>query len=179
MLWFYAGVMVLLGGAWLAHCWWAARVDVEIADGAQLEWERLTTHEPELMQGLSREKFGDIYRRVHFPRFPGYALACVATFFATLPVTFALLLGGLWAMERLGFMPQPSEFAGRYFMDGETVRIFTAAPPEAAVYYAQDLGGFYYFFGVAIAWMATVTFFMRRYHRRRPGYIRDEIIRAR
>lgn len=179
MLWFYGGVLVLLGLSWLAYRFWAKKVDADIALGAELEWERLSAHDPELLKGMSKEKFLTVYRRVHFPRFPGYALACAGTFLASLPVTFALLAAGLWAGERLGLVPQPVEFADRYFMDGDRVRIFSAAPPEVASYYAQDLGGFYYFFGVVLVWILIVTFFMRRYHARRPGYIRDEIIRSR
>ncbi len=179
MLWFYGGVLVLLGLSWLAYRFWAKGVDADIAAGAELEWERLSANDPELLKGMSKEKFLTVYRRVHFPRFPGYALACAGTFLASLPVTFALLAAGLWAGERLGLVPQPVDFADRYFMDGDRVRIFSAAPPEVASYYAQDLGGFYYFFGVVIAWIVIVTFFMRRYHARRPGYIRDEIIRSR
>lgn len=179
MLWFYFGVLVFLGACWLGYRWWAARVEADIAIGAETEWVRLCEHDPDLLKGMSKEKFVEIYRRVHFPRFPAYALACVATFLASLPLTFGLLAGGLWAGQRLGLVPEPVEFADQYLMDGDRVRIFSAAPPEVASYYAQDLGGFYYFFGIVIAWIIIVTFFMRRYHARRPGYIRDEIIRSR
>jgi len=62
--------------------------------------------------------------------------------------------------------------------DDGKLRFFQDAPPEAALYYIEDLAGFYYFFGVIIVWLIIVAIFMRRYHSRRPGYLRDEILRA-
>ncbi|MEQ8935700.1 MAG: hypothetical protein RIE56_07900 [Amphiplicatus sp.] len=179
MLWFYGGVLVVLGIGWFAYRFWAKGVDADIAIGAELEWERLNKHEPELLKGMSKEKFLTVYRRVHFPRFPGYALACVGTFFASLPVTFALLAAGLWAGERLGIVAQPAEIV-RYVNLGE-VRVTQSwqCGAECQLYIAEGYSGFYFFFGIVIAWAIIVTFFMRRYHARRPGYIRDEIIRSR
>ncbi|MEQ8750389.1 MAG: hypothetical protein RIC52_11475 [Amphiplicatus sp.] len=179
MLWFYGGVLAVLGLSWLAYRFWAKRVDADIAVGAELEWERLSARDPELLNGMSKEKFLAVYRRVHFPRFPGYALACAGTFLASLPVTFALLAAGLLAGEKLGFAPQPAEIVRRVNLGEVQVMQSWQCGAECQLYIAEGYSGFYYFFGVVIVWILIVTFFMRRYHARRPGYIRDEIIRSR
>jgi hypothetical protein len=179
MLGFFVGVVVILGVSFGLYILWARRVSAEIAEGGEVEWAQLQKNDPELVAGLAREEFDAIYRRVHFPRFPKYALACAAAFLVSLPVTLALLSGGIWAGEALGLLPAPAEFADRYLVEDGRMRVITAAPPEAAMYYARDLAGFYYFFGVLLAWIIIVTVFMRRYHARRPGYLREEILRAR
>lgn len=169
-------LLAVLGGLyWL----WKRRVDEEITEGAAIEWGRLQKSEPEIIDGLDEAGFRAIYARVHFPRFPGYALAALTTFFASLPVTFGLLAGGLWAGEKLGFLPEPVEIADRFLLDDGTVRLVSSAPPEAALYYVEDLAGFYYFFGVLAVWLLIVAVFMYRYHSRRPGYLRDELLRSR
>lgn len=170
------GVVAVLVGLYL---WWARRLEAEIAEGAEIEWRRLTETDPDLLKGLDEARFNLIYRRVHFPRFPGYALACLASFVASLPVSFGLLVGGLYAADTLGMTPQTAALADKYLVDDGRMRFIHAAPPEAAIYYLRDLGGFYYFFGILLIWLLIVAFFMRRYHARRPGYLRDEILRAR
>ncbi|MGE0410313.1 MAG: hypothetical protein AB7P23_13780 [Amphiplicatus sp.] len=176
---FLVGAVFLVAALAGAYFFWARRIEGEIAEGARLEWARLEAQDPALLDGLDREKFERIYARVHFPRFPGYALAAFAAFLVSLPVTFALLGGGLWLAGAFGLLPAPVEFADRFLIEGEHMRFMTAAPSEAALYYVRDLGGFYYFFGVLFAWLAIVAFFTRRYYARRPGYLRDEILRAR
>jgi hypothetical protein len=167
MLWFFVIVVVLLAAAWGLYWRWDKKIRAEVAEGAAIEWARLNNSEPEFLNGITEEKFREIYARVHTPRFPGYALAAITTFFVTLPVTFALLTGLMIGAQELGVFPEPVELADR------------DAPPEAALYYIRDLAGFYYFFGMIIVWLVIVWFFMRRFHARRPGYLRDEIIRAR
>ena len=71
------------------------------------------------------------------------------------------------------------EVADRLVLEDGEMRFFSDTPPEAALYYAEDVAGFYYFFGVLIIWLAIVAAFMRHFHSNRPGYMRDEIIRAR
>lgn len=170
-----AVVAVLIG----LYLWWARRTAAEIAEGAEIEWSRLQASDPELLEGLDRARFNAVYRRVHFPRFPGYALACFASFMVSLPISFALLVGGLFAAEALGMTPDAVEIADKYLVEDGRMRLLRAAPSEAALYYVRDLGGFYYFFGVLFIWLLIVAFFMHRYHARRPGYLRDEILRAR
>jgi hypothetical protein len=175
---FIAGLalLALLGGAYL---FWARRIDAEIREGAEVEWARLVAGEPDLVAGFDLERFAAVYRRVHFPRFPAYGLAALALFLASLPVTLGALAAGAYAAERLGLTPNSVGLAERYLVEDGRMRIVTAAPPEAAAYWIGDLGGFYYFFGVVLAWMLVVALAMRRYHARRPGHLRDELIRAR
>lgn len=179
MLWFFAIVAVLLAAACALYWRWRRRVEADIAEGAAVEWARFQQNEPEFVKGLTEEKFREVYARVHRPRFPGYALATVATFFAALPATFMALTLALWGAEKTGLVPEPIDVANRLLLKNGELVFFREAPPEAALYYIRDLAGFYYFFGVLVVWLLIVWFYMRRYHRRRPGYLRDEIIRAR
>lgn len=158
---------------------WRKNVLAEIAEGAEIEWKRFQTQEPDFLKGLSREKFDEVYRRVHMPRFPAYALAAFATFAGSLPLTMALLVGLQWAGRATGILPEPVEVV-RYVNLGEgRVTQSWQCDTDCQLYLAESYGGFYYFFGVLLMWLAIVAFFMRRYHARRPGYLRDEIIRAR
>ncbi|MEM9495802.1 MAG: hypothetical protein AAGA09_07340 [Pseudomonadota bacterium] len=179
MAWFFGAVifvLALIGGLYWR---WRKRVAAEIAEGAEIEWAHFQKNEPDFLAGMSREKFDEIYAYVMTPRFPGYALAAFVSFCAALPATFIFLSGLIFGARSLGLIPEPVEVADRLLLDGDQVRFFKSAPPEAALYYIQDLGGFYYFFGVLFVWLVIVAFFMKRYHARRPGYLRDEIIRNR
>lgn len=179
MVWFFiitASLLAVLS----AYYWrWKRIVAAEAAEGAAIEWAHLQKHEPEFLEGVSEEKFHEIYARVHTPRFPGYALAAFVAFFASLPVIFAALALLSWMASALGLVPEPVDVADRLLLDDGELVFFRNTPPEAALYYIRDLAGFYYFFGVLAAWLAIVAFFTRRYHSRRPGYLRDEILRAR
>ena len=162
-----------------AFYFWRKRVLVEIEEGAAYEWDVLKKQEPELLDGLDQQKFRAIYERVHMPRFPGYALAIFGTFCASLPISFLILVMGHYAMDALGLIPEAQEVAGQLLVKDGQLRFFKETPSEAGLYYVEDLGGFYYFFGLVAIWLVIVFFFMRRYHMRRPGYLRDEILRAR
>lgn len=179
MIWFFLGLAAAAAVAGALYWRWTKRIEAEIAEGADVEWARLEENEPGLIRGLDRERFGAVYRRVHFPRFPGYALACFAAFIVALPVTFGVLSAGALIWERFGLAPNTPDVANRYLVEEGRMRIVTAAPSEAAMYVVEDFMRFYYFLGVVVVWMATVAYFMRRYHQRRPGYLRDEILRAR
>jgi len=179
MVWFFltiAGLLALLGALYWR---WHRQIEAEIVEGAAIEWAHFQKNEPEFVQGMSEETFRDVYRRVHMPRFPGYALAAFATFLASLPISFGALAAGLWGAQKTGILPAPVEVADRLLVEDGQMRFFRDTPPEAALYYIEDLAGFYYFFGVLLIWLVIVAVFMRRYHARRPGYLRDEIIRAR
>ncbi|MEM9618244.1 MAG: hypothetical protein AAF936_09820 [Pseudomonadota bacterium] len=179
MGWFFltiAGLLAVLGGLYWR---WRQRIEAEIAEGAAIEWAHFQKTEPEFLKDMTEAQFREVYARVHMPRFPGYAFAAFATFLASLPVAFGLLAAGLWGAEKVGLLPAPVEVADRLLIEDGQMRIFRDTPPEAALYYIEDLAGFYYFFGVLLIWLIIVAFFMRRYHARRPGYLRDEIIRAR
>ena len=179
MTWFFTGVVLFVAALGALYWRWAKRTEAEIAEGAEIEWARIQADDPALLDGIDRETFNAIHRKVTFPRFPGYALAAVASFLLSLPITFAGLVGGLLIAERLGWTPQTADVANRYLVEGDRMRVISAAPSEAAQYYVEDLAGFYYFFGVIFVWLIIVAFFTRRYHARRPGYLRDEILRAR
>lgn len=179
MLWFFTIVAVLIAAAGALYWRWRRRVDADIAEGAGVEWAHFQKHEPEFVEGLTEEEFYAVYDRVHRPRFPAYALATAATFFAALPVAFVALTLLLWGAEKIGAIPEPVEVADRLLIEDGKLVFFRETPPEAALYYVRDLAGFYYFFGVLGVWLGVVWFYMRRFHKRRPGYLRDEIIRAR
>ena len=179
MLWFVVSVLVGLGVLAGLYWWWKRQVDAEIAEGAEIEWAHFQKHEPEFLGGMSKEKFYEVYARVNMPRFPGYALAAFSTFFLSLPVTFIVLALGSWALQALGISPEPVELI-------RTVQLGEAKIPEpwectsmCMQQIVEAYSGFYYFFGVMVVWLAIVAFFTRRFHSRRPGYLRDEIIRAR
>ena len=177
MIGFFAAAIGLLGVCAFAYWRWSRRVDAEIVEGAEIEWTHLQASEPELVRDLDRDSFGRVYRRVHFPRFPGYALAAAIGFVVSLPVTFALLTAGALLMERFGLAPNSLDLAKRFLVEDGHVRFIKAARPEAAAYWIEDVSGFYYFFGVVFAWFLVIAIVMRRYHARRPGYLRDEILR--
>lgn len=179
MIWFFLVLAAAAAVAAALYWRWSKRIEAEIAEGADVEWARLRENDPDLVTGFDRAAFGAVYRRVNFPRFPGYALACFAAFIAALPVTFGVLGAGALLWERFGLAANTRNVADRYLVEEGRMRIITAAPPEAAMYVVEDFLRFYYFFGVVIVWMATVAWFMQRYHSRRPGYLRDEILRAR
>lgn len=179
MIWFFGvvvvGLAVLAGLYWR----WKKRVDAEIAEGADFEWDQLKQADPELIEGLDQSRFHAIYARVHFPRFPGYALACLATFFVSLPATLALLAGSYMLGEKIGVIAEPVELAKYVPISGQGTGPNAEFRKEMALELATNFSGFYYFFGVLAVWLVIVAFFMRRYHARRPGYLRDEILRAR
>jgi len=179
MVEFFTVVIVILGALGVLYWRWSRRIEAEIDEGAAIEWARFRETDPEFLKGYDEARFRGVYRKIHFPRFPGYALACIVSFGLALPVIFALLAASQWAGAQLGFFPQPAEIANRYLIEGDQMKIVTAAPSEAALYYVEDLAGFYYFFGMLLSWLVIVAFFMRRYHKRRPGYLRDELIRWR
>ncbi len=178
MLGFFLVVFALLALAGGLYWRWRVKIAEEVAEGAAIEWAHLQKHEPEFLDGITEDKFREVYAKVHTPRFPKYALGAIASFFISLPVTFAVLSLGLWAADAAGFIPEPVDVADRVFVEDDKLIIFKETPPEAALYYVRDLAGFYYFFGVMAAWLVIVWFFMRRFHSRRPGYLRDELIRA-
>jgi len=178
MLGFFLVVFALLALAGGLYWRWRTKIAEEVAEGAAIEWALIRKNEPEFLEGITEEKFREVYALVHTPRFPKYALGAIASFFVSLPVTFAMLNVGLWVAGAAGLIPEPVDVADRVFVEDGKLVIFKDTPPEAALYYIRDVAGFYYFFGVMVVWLVIVWFFMRRFHARRPGYLRDELIRA-
>ncbi len=172
--------ILVIGGLYGLYRWWHKRIDAELNEGAAYEYQRLQKAEPELLEGMSEADFSEIFHMVEVPRAPGYAFSIISSFLVGTPLMLAFLSFGDWAMNRFGVIPNPDVVAGRFFTDSQgQTRFVKDVPPEALQYYVQDLGGFYYFFGMLIFWVAIVWFFMRRYHQRRPGLLRDELLRSR
>ncbi len=158
---------------------WARHVRKEIAEGAGVAYERFRRDEPHLLEGVDEATFARLYARANFPRFPKYLLVSFAAFIAALPAVFALLTAALWGLDRAGLTAEPAELA-RYVPMGEArTDEGRAQRQEMALYLARDYAGFYYFFGVIASWIAILAVTMREYHRRRPGDVREELIRAR
>ena len=100
-------------------------------------------------------------------------------FFVSLPLTLGFLGLVHWVGAKIGLLPEPLQVV-RYIQLGEVEETEAwKCNAECQLYVAEAFAGFYYFFGVIAVWLAVVAFFMRRYHSRRPGYLRDELIRAR
>lgn len=162
--------------AGLAYRRWAKRTTADIAESAGIEWERLSSRDPDLVAGIGEERFRAIFHRVHFPRFPKYALAMVAAFIVALPATLALLAGFAWIFEAIGMSADANAIARSIPVSGAIDGVSRDDGETIALYYVQDVLKFYYYFGVVFSWLAIVFFAMRRYHKRRPGYLADELL---
>ena len=179
MIWFFTLLAVLLAAAGGGYVYWRRKVGAEIAEGAAYEWAHFQAHEPDFVAGVSEEKFREVYARVNTPRFPGYALAILATFIAALPVIFAALTLVMLVAGKLGMAPAPVEIVRVVHLGETNTPAIGQCNAQCQLQVAAAFAGFYYFFGVLAAWLGIVAFYMRRFHKRRPGYLRDEIIRAR
>ncbi len=179
MLSFLLVVFALLALAGGLYWLWLKKIAGEVAEGAAYEWAFMQKHEPEFLAGISEEQFHKIYARIHTPRFPGYALVAVATFFVTMPATLGLLSLGAWGAEKAGFLPEPVEIVRYVRLGGSEATQSWQCDTTCQLQIAESFTGFYYFFGIIAVWLLIVWLFMRRFHARRPGLLRDEIIRAR
>ena len=179
MIEFFLGLGIAIALAGAAYYYWAKRVEAQIVEGAETAWARYEADEPEMIAGVSKEMFRDLYRKSAFPRFPKYFLISVIAFALTLPAVFAILSGLLWSADQLGLTTQPAELA-KYVPLGETNDAAEREQRETvALYLARNFAGFYYFFGVIAAWMGIVALVMRNYHQTRPGSLRDQLLLAR
>lgn len=165
---------LLLAGAWFF--WWTKKTGADIAEAAGEEWERLKTADPELIAGLDEARFRAVFRRVHFPRFPKYALTMAAAFVAVLPVTLGLLAALAWGLDTIGMSADAQAIARSIPVEGSVAGVSRDEQETIALYYVQDVVKFYYYFGLLFAWLAIVYVAMRRFHKRRPGYLREEIM---
>ena len=176
---FFAGLFILVAGLIAVYWRWSKRIEEEIREGADAEWARLSGDADKSVQGFSKDHFAAVYRKVHFPRFPKYALGIIVAFAAALPIVFVLLGGFLWAADNMGLLAEPAELAKYVPLSDAEDPQKRAYREERALYLAKDFAGFYYYFGVFFAWLGVVAFFMRRYHAHAPGSLREELIRAR
>jgi len=179
MIFFFALLFFMVALAFAGYLFWARKVRLEIAEGAEVEWARLSRVDPDLLEGLDEKGFAAIYERVHFPRMPGYTLSAVATFLLGAPVIHGLLAGVEALLTPAGAVGGPASVVGEFVVEDGVAKLVDDVPPEALQYYVQDISGFFYFFGLLIAWGGIFAWFMARYHRRTPGTLREEIIRAR
>lgn len=167
----------LVGAAGLLFWRWSRKMRAEIAEGAAYEWERLSGADPDLVAGLSEERFRAAYRRTHHPRFPKYALAIAAAFVASLPLTLGVLASIAWTLDSLGMSADAQALARSVPIEGSIAGVSRDEGETIALYYVQDVVKFYYYFGLLFVWLGIIYFAMRRYHRNRPGYLRDEILK--
>lgn len=176
---FFGSVALILVLLCALYWWWSRRIEAEVREGAALEYEALRKSEPDLVDGYDEQSFNAVYRRVHFPRFPGYALAAVIAYVASLPLTLAVLSAIVWMGTKAGLIPEPVEMA-KYIPIGEGSGVAPGlCSAECQLYLAQNFGGFLFFFAIIAIWLAIFAFFMHRYHSKRPGYLRDELLRSR
>ncbi len=176
MLTTFSIIVAALGLVALAYWRWRKRMAAEIGESAGLEWARLQAANPEIVDGISEARFREIFHRVHFPRFPKYALAMAAAFVAALPVTLGVLSGFAWFLDSIGLSADAAALAKSVPVVGSTDAVSRDDGETIALYYVQAVLKFYYYFGLLFVWLGVVFFAMRRYHRRRPGYLRDELL---
>lgn len=168
-----AGAVILAG---LYFLWWSKKTGADIAEDAGLEWERLKSVDPDLIDGLDEARFRAVFRRVHFPRFPKYAMAIAAAFVAALPVTLGFLAAVAWGLDSIGMSADAQAIAKSIPVEGSIAGVSRDEQETIALYYVQDVVKFYYYFGLIFVWLGIVYIAMRRYHLRRPGYLREEIL---
>ena len=172
---FFLAAFGALGLAALVYWRWAAHTRADIAESAGESWARLRVEQPELVEGLDEARFRAVYSRVHFPRFPQYALGAVAAFVAALPLVFYVLGAIAWIMGSLGMSPDAERLARAVPVEGAEQLLNRDDGETVAMLWISDLLLIGYYFGLLIAWMAIVAVAMRRYHARRPGYLEEEL----
>jgi len=167
----------IVGAASLFFWRWSRKMNAEIDEGATYQWERFAEIDPDLVAGMSEERFRAAYRRTHYPRFPKYALAIAAAFVASLPITLGLLAGIAWTLDSIGLSADAQAIAHSVPIEGSIAGVSRDEGETIALYYVQDVVKFYYYFGLLFAWLGIIYFAMRRYHKNRPGYLRDELLK--
>jgi hypothetical protein len=176
--WFLIALGALLF-AGLVYWRWAARTRADIDESGALQWARLSEEKSELVEGLDEARFRAVYARVHFPRFPGYALAAAGAFVISLPLTFYVLGALAWIMGSLGMSPDAERLARAIPVEGAEQLLSRDDGETVAVLWISDMLLIGYYFGLLLAWMAIVAITMRRYHARRPGYLEEELANER
>ncbi|MEL6365215.1 MAG: hypothetical protein AAFR11_10300 [Pseudomonadota bacterium] len=170
------GALIICAGL---YYFWRRRMDGLIAESADMEWEKLNRRDPELLKGLDRAGFDKLYAKAEYPRLPGYLVATFAAVTLLTPVILFALQIAFSVFGGDGVAPEIAESTARLVIERDGGGRVVEGASDQAKYYAQDLGGFGYFFGLLAGWLVIVFFFMQRYHRKTPGALRDEILRAR
>jgi len=167
------GSFLLALAAFLA---WRRRMDRLVAESADMAWEKYQRRDPQLLEGLDRARFDAIHRRAEYPRFPAYVLATFGALIVSTPVILVVLAVAFAIIGGDG--PSVAASFTQFVFEGGEARAATEAS-DVAKYYAYNLGGFGYFFGLLFGWLVVVGVVMRRYHETAPDLLRDELIRAR
>lgn len=179
MLGYYLVVLLCVGLAGTALWFWRRRVMADIAVGAPSAFDLLHRQNPALLKGLDRDRFAAIYLRTEMPRLPVTMFGIVTVFLLATPLYLALLSGLAHIATVVGIIPSPLEFADQLTLGRDGIGLAPRFSPEAIAYIAQDWAGFYYFFGLLGFWILTGYVGLSVHHRRTPGTLREEIIRAR
>lgn len=169
---------VIIGGGYGLHEYWRRKVTEDLHHGARTDYEVFQRHDAKLLDGMDEERFREIYVASQIPRFPSYVLLTVAVFLIGTPVIMALLAGFAFYAGEWGIIPQPGDVATELYLGAGDASLIRKASPETLTYMIQDYAGFYYFFGLLFFWLAVVYVVMRRYHKRMPGSVREEIMRS-
>jgi hypothetical protein len=152
---------------------WSTRTRAEIAEAAAEAFERLNREDTDLLRNYDAQSFARIFERVHFPRFPLYALISAAGFLVALPFMFMLMSLVLNLAQASGFYGDAGALADRVPLRGDAATIEQRR--VVVMYLIETYSGVIYLFGVLLLWGGVVTLAMRRYHARRPGYLHEEL----
>jgi hypothetical protein len=176
---FFLAALGALALAVLFYWRWAKKTRADIDESAALAFARRCEGDPASVDGIDKARFRAVYARVHFPRFPGYALAAAAAFVISLPLTFYLMGAIAWGLGSLGLSPEAERLARVVPVEGAEELLKRDDGETIAFYWISDILLLGYYFGLLFAWMAIVAVAMRRYHARRPGYLEEELANER
>lgn len=179
MLYYLLFCAVVIGGGYGALHYWQRRIRADLSIGAKEEFARIGRTDEALIEGLGEADFEIIYTETNMPRFPDYLLATVGTFLLGSPIILGLLAGLAYYVQQWGWVPQPNDMAAELYLGSGDASLLRKTTPETLSYIIEDMAGFYYFFGLLFFWIAVVYVLMRRYHKKAPGDLREEILRRR
>ncbi|NNU15852.1 hypothetical protein HK107_05895 [Parvularcula sp. ZS-1/3] len=179
LLTYYLLVLVILGAWYGVLRTWQKRIDEDVRIGSEEEWKLIERKEPKLLEGLTQDRFREIFARVEAPRAPFYTFTAVGIFLVFAPLVLALTTTVIRFMELSGIIPQPGEQAQQIQLSADGIRLVRTADLEALQLILQGWGGFFNFFSLLLFWVIVFYAVMRRYHLKRPGTLRDEVLRSR
>ena len=179
LLTYYLIVFVILGGWYGLFRYWSNKVEADIAEGASFEFERLKKTDPALLEGFDEARFRKVFSSVEVSQQPFYTWLAGAIFLVGAPFVLAITTITIRWMEVVGIIPQPAEQAQQLKLSADGIRLVRTADLEALQLILQGWGGFFSFFALLLFCVAVFYAVMRHYHAKRPGSLRDEILRAR
>ncbi|MCQ8186298.1 hypothetical protein [Parvularcula maris] len=176
---YYLIAGAVIAGWYGLYFLWKRRTEADVAEGAAVEYARYQRAEPHLVEGMDEGRFRSLYARTEVPAQPLYTWAAMAIFLLGAPFILALTSTVITWMEVTGVIPQPAEAAQQLQVSAEGFRPVARADLEALQLILQGWGGFFSFFALLIFWVLVFFAVMRRYHRTRPGSLREEVLRSR